>query len=186
MALMSEYPPVRDWATDFDHMDPAWGSDPYGIWDDLRQRCPVARSERYGGTWLPTRFADISAIAYDTDRFTSRFPLVGETRPPEFLAPAGPVPPISSDPRAHHAARRKLLPPFSPQEVNRIEPATRAYCHALVDSLRGRDEVDAAVEYAQNIPVRVIADMLGFPHQDAATFRQFVHNFLEGITVPID
>jgi cytochrome P450 len=163
-----------------------WVSDPYRIWDDLRQRCPVAKSERYGGTWLPTRYADISSIAYDTDRFTSRFPLVGETRPPEFLAPAGPVPPISSDPPFHRAARRKLLPPFSPNEVSRIEPATRAYCQALADALRGREVVDAAVEYAQNIPVRVIADMLGFPHQDADIFRQFVHNFLEGVTTPIE
>jgi cytochrome P450 len=184
--MSSERQPVTDWATDFDHTDPVWVGDPYPIWDDLRQRCPVARSDRYGGTWLPTRFADISAIAYDTDHFTSRFPLVGETRPPEFLAPVGPVPPISSDPPFHHGARRKLLPPFSPQQVNRIEPATRSYCHELVEQLRGHDVVDAAAEYAQHIPVRVIADMLGFPHEDADIFRQFVHNFLEGITVPLE
>jgi hypothetical protein len=184
--MSSEHQPVTDWATDFDHTDPVWVSDPYPIWDDLRQRCPVARSDRYGGTWLPTRFADISAIAYDTDRFTSRFPLVGETRPPEFLAPAGPVPPISSDPPFHHAARRKLLPPFSPQQVNRIEPATRTYCHELVEQLRGRDVVDAAAEYAQHIPVRVIADMLGFPPEDGPQFREFVEDLLEGINLPPD
>jgi cytochrome P450 len=183
---MSEHPPVTDWATDFDHTDPTWVGDPYPIWDDLRQTCPVAHTERFGGTWLPTRHADISSIAHDTERFTSRFPLVGESRPPEFLAPAGPVPPISSDPPFHHASRRKLLPPFSPNEVARIEPSTRAYCHALIDDLRGRDVVDAAMEYAQHIPVRVIADMLGFPHEDADIFRQFVHTFLEGVATPME
>ena len=48
--------PVSDWATDFDHTDSGWVADPYPIWDDLRQRCPVAHSNRYGGVWLPTRY----------------------------------------------------------------------------------------------------------------------------------
>jgi cytochrome P450 len=183
---MSENPPVTDWTTDFDHTDEVWSQDPYPIWDDLRQGCPVAHSDRYGGVWLPTRHDDISSIAYDTDRFTSRFIVVGPTRPPEFLAPAGPVPPISSDPPYHHGARRKLIPPFSPKEIAKIEPATRAFCHQLIDAMEGRDVVDAAADYAQHIPVRVIADMLGFPQEDADTFRTFVHNFLEGITIPLE
>ena len=183
---MSEAEPVQDWATDFDHLDDTWAADPYPIWEELRAECPVAHSPRYGGTWLPTRHEDISSIAYDTEKFTSRFIIVGGTRPPDFLAPAGPVPPISSDPPYHHGARRKLIPPFSPKEIARIEPATRAYCHSLIDSMAGRDVVDAAADYAQHIPVRVIADMLGFPEEDADTFRTFVHSFLEGVAVPIE
>ena len=33
---MSTRPPVDDWATDFDHLDPRWIEDPYPIWDALR------------------------------------------------------------------------------------------------------------------------------------------------------
>ena len=51
--MTNRHPPVEDWATDFDHTDPEWAADPYLIWDELRQRCPVAHSDRYGGTWLP-------------------------------------------------------------------------------------------------------------------------------------
>ena len=40
---------------------PTWVKDPYPIYDDLRERCPVAHSDRYGGTWLPTRHADVAA-----------------------------------------------------------------------------------------------------------------------------
>ena len=65
-------PPVSDWAEDFDHTDPEWVSDPYPIWDELRETCPVAHTERYGGTWLPVRHEDVAAIAYDTEHFTSR------------------------------------------------------------------------------------------------------------------
>ena len=50
--------PVADWATDFDHTDPAWVADPYPIWADLRQRCPVAHTGRFGGGWLPVKYAD--------------------------------------------------------------------------------------------------------------------------------
>lgn len=183
---MSETEPVSDWEKDFDHIDDAWAKDPYPIWQSLRGSCPVAHTERYGGMWLPTRHEDISAIAYDTERFTSRFIIAGATRPPDFLAPAGPVPPISSDPPYHHGARRKLIPPFSPKEIAKIEPRTRAYCHRLIDGLAGRDVVDAAADYAQHIPVHVIASMLGFPEEDADTFRAFVHKFLEGVAVPLE
>ena len=183
---MSESEPVNDWATDFDHTNPVWAGNPFPIWAELRERCPVAHSDRFGGAWLPTRHEDISSIAYDTERFTSRFVVVGGTRPPDFLAPAGPVPPISSDPPYHHGARRKLIPPFSPKEIAKIEPRTRAYCHALIDAMEGKDLVDAATDYAQHIPVRVIAEMLGFPLEDADTFRGFVHKFLEGVAVPIE
>jgi hypothetical protein len=51
--VTSHHPPVDDWAADFDHTDPGWVGDPYPIWDDLRQRCPVAHTNRYGGMWLP-------------------------------------------------------------------------------------------------------------------------------------
>lgn len=183
---MDDAVPVTDWATDWDHTDDAWAADPYPIWDALRAGCPIAHTDRFGGGWLPTRHEDISAIAYDTDHFTSRFVLVGPTRPPDHLAPIGPVPPISSDPPYHHGSRRKLTPPFSPQAVAKLEPETRAYCRRLLDDLADRDVVDAAAEYAQHVPVHVIARMLGFPEEDADTFRHFVHTFLEGVTVPLE
>ena len=183
---MGHHEPVTDWATDFDHTDDVWAADPYPIWDELRETCPVAHSDRYNGVWLPTRFDDVAAIAYDTDRFTSRSIIVSEMRPPAMLEPEGIAPPISSDPPYHHDARRMLLPIFSPQAVDKLEPSTRAYCEELVDAMRGRDVVDAAEEYAQHIPVRVIARMLGLPEEDADTFRGFVNHVLEGVALPME
>src|SRR5262245_38100457 len=117
--------PVSDWATDFSHMDPEWAADPYPIQDDLRQRCPIARTERYGGGWLPTRYSEVAAIAYDTDHFSSRSIIMGNFRPPRELAPAGGSPPITSDPPFHHDARKLLLPAFTKTAVSRRESATR-------------------------------------------------------------
>ena len=50
---MTDNPHVQDFATDWDHSDPQWVADPYPIWEDLRQRCPVAHTDRYGGGWFP-------------------------------------------------------------------------------------------------------------------------------------
>jgi cytochrome P450 len=178
--------PVSDWATDFSHLEPEWSADPYTIQDDLRQRCPIAHTERFGGAWLPTRYEDIAAIAYDTDRFSSRSIILSNFRSAQELAPIGVSPPISSDPPFHHDARKLLLPAFTKQVVERQEAATRAFCHSLIDSFEGRSVVDAAADYAQHIPVRVIANMLGFPPEDGPQFREFVEDLLEGINLPPD
>jgi cytochrome P450 len=178
--------PVADWATDFSHLEPEWSADPYPIQDDLRQRCPIARTERFGGAWLPTRYEDVAAIAYDTERFSSRSIILSNFRPPRELAPIGGSPPISSDPPFHRDARKLLLPAFTKAEIAKQEPATRAFCHSLIDAFQGQDVVDAGGDYAQHIPVRVIADMLGFPPEDGPQFRVFVEDLLEGINLPPD
>ncbi len=183
--MSGNHPPVTDWATDFDHTDAGWAQDPYPIWEELRQTCPVAHSDRYGGVWLPVRHEDVSAIAYDTDHFTSQSVVVTEGRP-MIPAPQGIAPPISSDPPFHHDARRLLLPAFSPKAVAALEPFTREYCQGLLDEVEGKDVVDGAVDYAQHIPVRIIAHMLGFPPEDADQFRVFVHNILESVDLPIE
>jgi cytochrome P450 len=185
---MSAKQPVRDWTTDFDHTDPTWVNDPYPIWEDLREHCPVAHSDRYGGVWLPVRHDDVSAVAYDTEHFTSRSVVVSELRPgPEDLpAPIGVAPPITSDPPFHQIARRLLLPAFAPRPIAALEPFTRELCRSLLDATAGRTHVDAAVDYAQHIPVMVIAKMLGFPQEDADLFRKFIHQILEEVDKPAE
>jgi cytochrome P450 len=178
-----QHPPVRDWATDFDHTDQQWVANPYPIWDELRARCPVAHSDRYGGTWLPVRHDDVAAIAYDTEHFTSRSVVVSEVRPgaDDPPAPIGLAPPITSDPPFHSMARRLLLPAFSAKRVAQLEPFTRELCEELLDAVAGKTEFDAAADYAQHIPLRVIVRMLGFPQEDADIFRRFIRMVLEDV-----
>jgi cytochrome P450 len=181
--MTTERARVADWATDFDHTDPEWIADPYPIWDELRAMCPVAHSDRYGGTWLPVRHEDVAAVAYDTEHFTSRSVVVSELRPgPDDLpAPIGLAPPITSDPPFHAMARRLLLPAFSPKRIAALEPFTRQLCGELLDAVAAPKEFDAAVDYAQHIPLRVIVRMLGFPQEDADVFRRFIRMVLEDV-----
>ncbi|HEX5097468.1 MAG TPA: cytochrome P450 [Acidimicrobiia bacterium] len=176
-------PPVTDWAKDFDHTDPQWVANPFPIWDELRERCPVAHTDRYGGAWLPVRHADVAAVAYDTEHFTSRSVVMSELRPgpDELPAPIGIAPPITSDPPFHQLARRMLLPAFSPKAIAALEAPTRELCRELLAATNGKEIVDAAVDYAQHIPLRVIVRMLGFPEEDADIFRRFIRMVLEDV-----
>jgi len=175
---MSGPAPVQDWATDFDHRDPRWIQDPYPIWEELRRSCPIAHTARFSGAYFPSRYADVKAIAYDTEHFSSRRVVVREARPPLL-----PAPPITSDPPAHRPAKQVLLPAFTPEAITRHEPRTRAICRELIDRFAARGNCDAAVEYAQEIPVRVIAHMLGVPEQEGDLYRKWIHQILElGIT----
>ncbi len=182
--------PVTDWSTDFDHTDPEYAAHAPQIWDQLRSDCPVAHSERFGGTWLPTRHDDVSAIAHDTEHFSSRGAVVSVWDPGP--GPVGYAPPITSDPPFHEIARRLLLPAFSPKAIRPLETATRAFCVELIDGMLTTagpgDVVDGAIDYAQHIPVRVISHLLGVPPEDGDRFRRFIHRILEtgGQNEPVD
>jgi cytochrome P450 len=181
--MTTAHEPVEDWATDFDHTDPQWVTDPFPIWEHLRETCPVAHSNRYGGTWLPVRHDDVAAVAYDTEHFTSRSVVVSELRPGDndLPAPIGIAPPITSDPPFHGAARRLLLPAIGPKVIAGYESFTRDLCRELLDATAGAETIDAALDYAQHIPLRVIVKMLGFPQEDADIFRQFIQMVLEDV-----
>jgi cytochrome P450 len=176
---MSQRPPVKDWATDFDHLDPGWIDDPFPIWDELRQKCPIAHTERFKGVYLPTRYEDVRAIAYDPEHFSSRKVIVRESPPPSNNG----APPITSDPPRHRLARMALLPPFTPQAIDKLIPKTRQVCNELIDRFIANGSCDAAIEYSQHIPVKIIAHMLGIPESDGDRFRGWIKAVLEdGIT----
>ncbi|MGH3732053.1 MAG: cytochrome P450 [Acidimicrobiales bacterium] len=171
---------VVDFATDWDHTDPAWVNDPYPIWEDLRERCPVAHTDRYAGGWFPTTHEMVSSVANDTEHFTSRSVVISNNKfPPNAIAPIGGAPPITSDPPFHQIARRLILPAFAPGPVNAMEPQVRALCAKHLDRLEGRGDIDASADYAQFISPGVIATMLGFPKEDEELFRDFVHLVLD-------
>ena len=181
---MATVKPVQSWETDWDHADPAYNQKAPQIWDQLRSGCPVAHTDRYGGAWLPVTHADVSAVARDTDHFSSEGAVLSNKPPRDqwiSMAPIGGAPPITSDPPFHADARRLLLPAFSPQVVAEWEPEIRRLCNELIDNMGDIETVDAAVQYAQNIPVYVIARMLGLPLEDSDYFRETVHMVLEEI-----
>ncbi len=179
--------PVARWDTDFDVLSPEYVADPYGIWDELRRTCPVAHTERRGSTWLPTRYQDVVDLAHDVEHFSSTeisvIPFRGERSDDPVLLYG--LPPISADPPLHTWTRRLLLPWFSHTRVAGYEAMTRALCAELVDGFVAAGSTDAARHYAQQIPVRVIASILGVPASLSDSFTGWVRDVLEFADDPV-
>lgn len=169
---------TNDWAQDLDILDQRYINDPFSVWRGLRSQCPVPFSERHGRSWMPINYDDIAAIAHDTENFSSR--RVGVIDLPDrgdgHLLEA---PPITSDPPDHTWARRLLLPAFSPSRIDAMTPITRTFARELVDAVVHQSQADAATDYAQHIPVRVIAHMLGVPGSDEQMFTDWAVRILQ-------
>jgi cytochrome P450 len=184
---MSHPLPVEHWETDFDVLSPEYVADPFTIWDQLRATCPIAHTGRRGSTWLPTRYDDVVALAHDIEHFSSQkisvIPVADAELPQEPVLLYG-LPPISADPPLHTWTRRLLLPWFSHRRVDSYEPMTRELCAGLVEGFVADGKADAAGEYAQQIPVRVIANILGVPTSLSDTFTGWVRDVLEFADVP--
>lgn len=173
-----DYGPVEDWATDFDILDDDYIVHPEKRWAEQRERCPIAFTERRQRTWLPVKYEDLSDIAHDVDRFSSRdIAVVSPFEVP--LNDVFPVPPISSDRPVHTWARRLLLPAFGPTAIEKMTPITRALAEELIEEHFTDGIGDVAVDYARHIPVRIIAQMLGIPLEDEEKFTGWVVRTLQ-------
>ena len=194
MADPPETCPVRDWASDYDIFDPGYVRDPAPVWAELRGRCPIARTERWGGSWLPTRYEHLQTMVKMVPALSSRSPLVVPASPEmleiyaaetEQYGETSRTPPITSDPPRHRPYRRLIMPFFSPHAVEAHIPYTRDLCHGLIDGFAARGEADAAADYAQQITPRVIAHVLGIDPGRADEFVEWVRGMLEfGLTDP--
>ena len=184
--------PVHDWATDYDIFDPGYVRDPAPVWDDLRERCPIAHTERWGGSWMPTRYEDLQQLVKMVPALSSRSAVVVPPSPElrevlvaEAKKYGSENPPITADPPEHQPFRRLILPFFSPRAVEQQIPYTRDLCNSLIDGFAGKGRADAAADYAQQITPRVIAHVLGIDPARAGDFVTWVRGILElGQTQP--
>ncbi len=167
---------VEDWTIDWDHHQHEWVDDPYPIWEQMRERCPMAHTDRYNeGVWLPLHYDDVAQIAHDTKVFSNAHDgmTAGGT------SPRVPMPPISSDPPDHAEIRRAILPFFAPKRIEMWAAPIEDHCNELAAAIAERGHGDAAIDYAQHIPVYAIAAILGVDPADGDLFRQWIRRFSE-------
>ena len=61
---MTTTDPVQDWREDFDIFSAEFVRDPYPIFSEVRTGgCPVAHTDRWGGSHMPTTFEDVTENA---------------------------------------------------------------------------------------------------------------------------
>lgn len=180
---MTKTEPVDNWADDYDIFDSEFVNDPYPTWAELRGECPVPHTQRWGGSYMPVTYAGVTGAAKDTKHLSSSsvsvapVPVSVDEEGREMRSV------ISSDPPDHTAIRRLLLPFFAPDKVEAYREPTRELCRRLLRGFVEEGRVDAAGDYARQIPPRVIAEILGIDPERADDFTEWVQGVLElGLT----
>ena len=145
------------------------------IFDDyeaMQRDCPVSWSDRYGGFWTITSYADVCAAEHDWDTFSVS---------PSMILPSfgtdRPLIPLDIDPPALTRFRQILLPFFTPQRMDTLLPRTREIAGQLLDDLAYGEVVDAS-PYARLLPAMVFGEYCGFPMADAGQFDRWVDDIV--------
>ncbi|HEY1971746.1 MAG TPA: cytochrome P450 [Pseudonocardia sp.] len=154
-------------SSDYDPMDPAALRDPYPNYARFRRSAPVAHTDRFGGFWVISRYADVRAAAADTETYRSAD---GVTLPP-FGNPI-PFVPIEIDPPRHVLYRRPLQRWFSKGKMIELEHDVRRIVTARIDGFIDAGRADLAAELAEPVPPITLARVLGLPESDWSHFMQ--------------
>ena len=93
--------PVIDWATDFDVFDDGYVRDPFSLWPEMRAACPVATSERWGGSHLVMGYEAVIQGAANTSALTSTLGTAIAPTLDNYSDPERPKSIINSDPPDH-------------------------------------------------------------------------------------
>jgi cytochrome P450 len=146
-------------------------ANPYPVYDWLREHEPIRRMS--DGSLFLTRHADLVSVYKDAATFSS-------DKQAEFTPKYGAGSPLHehhtsslvfNDPPLHTRVRKIIMGALSRRAIADMESGL----HALVQSLLGRIEEkgggDLIEDFASAIPVEVIGNLLGIPHQERAPLR---------------
>jgi cytochrome P450 len=162
----------------FDPSSPQFVAYPYDAYARLRDESPVTWHEPTR-QWLISRYADVNALLRDR-RLGRTYLHVGshadfghEPDPPHLgpfwhLQRSGM---LDMEPPAHTRVRRLVAKAFTPRRVEALRPAIRRIASGLADDLLAAGGGDLIKQYAEPLPVTVIAELLGVPDQDRPLLR---------------
>jgi cytochrome P450 len=116
------------------------------------------------GFWCVTRHADVVAVSRDTKTFTSEMGANLEDLDEEQRAARQSM--LETDPPRHARLRGLVGPPFTPRAVKAYEAALRELTAVVLDRALPLGEFDFVEEIAKQLPIRVLARLLGAPDSD--------------------
>lgn len=149
-----------------DVFSPEFQQDPYPAYEWLRAEAPVYREPKFGG-YLLTRYDDVYGALRDHETFSSA----------DGVSPrasgGGNMTIVTSDPPRHTHLRGLVNRAFTPRTVAAIRPRLEEIITGLLADLDGKDEFDLVSSVSIPLPVIVIAELLGIPPEDRATFKRW-------------
>jgi hypothetical protein len=167
-----------------DFTDPAFRRDPYPVYRALRERAPVLQGERGPFRFcFVSRHADVATVLRDprmsVDRPFQPRPAADDGVDPATLHPLARALRAMSrvmlfrDPPDHTRLRGLVGRAFTPRRVEALRPRIQA----LVDELLARPLADGGMDvvrdFAEPLPIRVIAELLGLPAEDRADLKRW-------------
>jgi cytochrome P450 len=172
--------PVGDLAVDYNPFGEPQMSEPFAIWEQARQQCPVFYSEQLGA-WVVARYDDVVEILGDFQTFSS----VGASRgfselTPEAQAVLATVPPpsqtdvVPTDPPRHTKMRRFIQLSFLPKRIADLEPRIRTIANEFIDTIEPRGHCDFYRDFAFLYPLSVVTSLVGIPAEDLPRIKHWV------------
>ena len=153
--------------TDFDHTDSSVPADVVRqAYSDLREKCPVAHSDRFGGFDYVSRYDDVRRVLTDNTTFSATDGV--------FIPPSGlpRIPPLEYDPPAHTVLSALMDGPLNSRAVRAFEPTIEEIAHLLIDDFAGAGTADLASQLAEILPALVIGRMVGLDQNEASDVRR--------------
>jgi cytochrome P450 len=149
----------------FDHHSPDFAQHWRDIYADMRQRCPVAHSDRHAGFSVLTRYHDIKRVLGDPDTFVSGRDLsfgdkvVGGGA----TVPTNPVRMgmMEMDPPVSQAYRKLLAPLLSRKAIDAYRPRMQEIVSWTIDRIIESGSVDFVDAIANPLPAMVSLDYFG-------------------------
>src|SRR5215472_16111732 len=141
---------------------------PHETFARLRREAPVYRHEQPGAPpfWAVTRYRDIVAVSRDWATYSSerRGALLMEMSE-EVLATQR-LMMLNMDPPRHTKLRSLVNKGFTPRMIAILTEPVRRVCDEIVGAVAGRGRCDFVTEIAAELPLQVIAELIGIPQAD--------------------
>jgi cholest-4-en-3-one 26-monooxygenase len=141
---------------------------PHDAFRVLRHECPVYfQTEPAGrGYYAITKYEDLVRITKDPTTFSSaRGGTNIEDYPEEDLSMIRLLM-LNMDPPQHNKFRRLVSSGFTPRMISRMEEHVRVAARTIIDSVAGAGECDFVGKIAAELPLQVIADLMGIPQDE--------------------
>src|SRR5919112_3265545 len=85
------------------------------------------------------------------------------------------------DPPVHTRLRRLVAKAFTPRQVQQLQPFIEERTKELLDAAAERGHLELVADLAYPLPVAVISELLGVPHEDHATFAHWSAVLAKGL-----
>jgi hypothetical protein len=150
--------------------------DPYPTYRALRENEPIKRMPN--GSYFLTRYDDLvtaykSTKAFSSDKKKEFAPKYGASLLYEHHTTSL----VFNDPPIHTRVRRLIMGALSPRAIAEMESDLIRLVDHLLDRIAAKDkfknEFDLINDFAAAIPIEVIGNLLGVPHEERAPLRDW-------------